>query len=382
MNYLVKMVMLPLALTSPIMTTAQAPAPGSMKSQLVDQPPSETFPELAAVEALGRAGKVQEEEQAVRQLLAANPQRKEPWIYIGLRLMRTSPDSARQWFEKAAEIDPEDPYAQANLARIDAIGGQIDPARVRLNAADGKRPASVQLALARADVELVGKNPSGTVASIKKAQSYLVPPSERPTMYARLADAQMMLSNWPEALDALDNLLALEPNLPRRFQRANILVQLGRFADASAEYTALDASDLARDPQFAKALGERIAYLEQAASQALTINKTNHSEYYALVDAAELANNYSATDAFNCRSGAFVIALNEVRAQQSAAGLEGMLVAPLRKAGVAGVVGEATLSENLMNPLLPPSVFTISRISDADQESLLGRRSLKMCPAE
>jgi predicted Zn-dependent protease len=353
-----------------------------MQSQLVDQSPSESFPELAAVEALGRAGKVQEEEQAVRRLVAANPQRKEPMVYIGLRLIRTSPEAARQWFEKAAQIDPEDPYAQANLARIDAIGGQVDAARARLNAADAKRPASFQLALARADVELVGKNPSGTIASIRRAQNYLVPPSERPTLYARLADAQMMLGDWTEALAALDDLLAAEPNLPRRFQRANVLVQLGRFADASAEYTALRGSDLVRDPQFAKALDERIAYLEQTASQLLTISKANHSAYYALVEAAELARNYAATDAFNCRPGAFVIAMNEVRAKKNAAGLEGLMVAPLRKAGVAGVVGEATLTENLINPLLPPSVFTISGIGDADQKSLLGRRNLKMCPAE
>ena len=380
MNYLSDAVLVSLALAWPVASMAQAPA--TSQSKQADHSPSETFPDLAAVEALARAGKVQEEEQKIRQLREANPNRKEPLIYIGQRLMQSSPAKARPFFEQAAAIDPNDPYAQANLARIEAIAGQLGPARARLNAADQKRPDSFQLALARADIELLAKNPTGTLAAIKRAQSLAVPASQLPVVYSRLTDAHLLLSNWTDALDTLDRLLAIEPNLPRRFQRANVLVQLGRLDDASTEYKALESTALVRDPQYAKALQERIAYLKQAATQALTVTKANHSEYYALVTAAELADNFKATATYHCRPGAFVIAYQEVRPKTNAMGIEGLLTAPLRKVGTAGVIGEATLSENLTNPLGAPSLLTISGISAADQTLLAGRKSLKFCPAE
>ena len=91
-----------------------------------------------------------------------------------------------------AIIDPDDPYAQANIARIDSVAGNIDAARARLNAADKKRPASLQLALARVDVELVAKNPAGMLSAIRQAQSLAVPKSELPFLYSRLADAHLM----------------------------------------------------------------------------------------------------------------------------------------------------------------------------------------------
>jgi tetratricopeptide (TPR) repeat protein len=382
MKYLASMVVVALASSWPLTALAQGLEPQSIQIQIPDRSPSETFPELVEVEALGRAGKVKEEELKIGQLREANPNRKEPLIYIGLRLMNGSLEKARPWFEQAAIIDPDDPYAQANIARIDSVAGNIDAARARLNAADKKRPASLQLALARVDVELVAKNPAGMLSAIRQAQSLAVPKSELPFLYSRLADAHLMQNGWLDALDALDKLLAIEPILPRRFQRANVLVQLGRLEQALPEYQALQASELMRDPQFAKALGERLVYAKQAAAQVLTVTKANHSEYYALVPAEELARDFSATNTFNCRAGAFVIAYKEIRPKTNALGIEGMLVAPLRKVGAAGVAGEATLFTSQLDSLAAPSVFSISGISAADEKSLSGRRSLKFCPAE
>lgn len=340
-------------------------------AKVLDVPPSDALPALKQVEALEAQGKLAEAQKALDQIRMANPTRIEPLIFIGQRLYERAPAEAQPWFQQVLTVDPDNAYAHAFLARIDAQAGQIDAARVRLNAADRKRPDSLELHLARADVEMKRNQPSLALSALDNAKNLARPGMETAQLYYRIADADFALGKWADAEQALTWVLAAVPHPARQLQRGDARANQGKYPEAIEDYEAAGKSEMGKDPKFAAAVAQRIDTVKKAANRPFEIDRTRITDYYILVTQEE---DRAAKPTFTCSAGAYVFAIAEIAKQL----IGDMSEAPIRKVGSPGTVGKVVLAPDLLDPWKLTVVF-VTMDKPEDIEAAKERKRMRFC---
>jgi tetratricopeptide (TPR) repeat protein len=203
-----------------------------MQSLLASIPRDASTPEIESVraEALLRAGKVDDAEQAFRTVLVGDPQGSKPLMGLGrIQMMRNAFKDALGFFEQARKARPEDPEVRLGLAEANAQLGQTKEAIAELESLD-LRARSVLVMLALSRYYLAGDR----AAEVITMMGPVVERAPKLSLARTLLGHAYLATRRPEqAAVQFDALVRLEPGQAAfKVWLAAALVQQGRGKDA------------------------------------------------------------------------------------------------------------------------------------------------------
>ncbi len=124
------------------------------------------------IDALIKAGRIDDATTAVEDLRRATPDSAVPETYLGvIALNRGGVQAARPHFEKALALQPDFATAAIDLAQTYRAERRFDEARAIYDRTLQKQPNNVALLMARADLELADQKPDEAIKWLERARA-------------------------------------------------------------------------------------------------------------------------------------------------------------------------------------------------------------------
>ena len=224
----------------------QAIAP--LQQLLKDEPNSEPAQQLLA-EAYRATGRFEEASQLFRKQLAPGNASALPYFNLGVtKLQENKPEEARQYFEKAAEIEPNNIVLVEQLVGLDIAKKDFDTAMRRVRQQMEKTPNYAPVYFVEGKIYAAQSDWPRAEASFKKAVDL---DGNFEKAYQLLITTYLAEDKVAEATTQLEELKKKNTTDPRpRLLLASIFQKQKNFAAARDEYEKL----LAGSPNFAPAL--------------------------------------------------------------------------------------------------------------------------------
>jgi len=220
-------------------------------------PAGEVLPDLGrtTAAALFRLGKVEESEQAFRNILAKNPQDAQSLAGLGaIQLSRNQPGEALKLYEQAKAIAPNDPRVRQGIAIAQARLGHLPEAIKALEEID-PRSWSADVVLALGTFYLRANRPTDAIR-------LLTPVVERAPRFLgaryQLALAYLAINDPTAAVNQLEEFQRQAPdNVQARFRLAVAYSRAGRARDALTQLDPL-AKTLEKSPEYQLERGQAL----------------------------------------------------------------------------------------------------------------------------